>query len=109
MEGIDRLLKDIEKMKREQPKKVDKFLINQGNRLLGLTKERTPVDTGTLRNSWFMKKEKEQVIVYNLTEYANDVEFGTKDRYGAFMLTRSIKILDKYFEENFKNFFKGGL
>ena len=45
---FERVLKQIE---RESPKKLDNFLTKQAHKLVGETKQNTPVDTGTLRNS----------------------------------------------------------
>lgn len=106
MEGIDKLLKDLEKIKKEHPKEVDKFLTRQGNKLLRITKIRTPVDTGTLRNSWFMKKNKNEVIVYNIADYALEVEYGTIHKEGRFMLTKSVKDIENEFESDLRETFK---
>lgn len=106
MEGIDGLLKDLEKIKNKYPKEVDKFLTRQGNKLLKITKIRTPVDTGTLRNAWMMKKEKNKVTVFNIADYVLPVEYGTIHKAGRFMLTKSVKDIEDEFESDLKKTFK---
>lgn len=106
MEGINKLLKDIENIKNKYPKEVDRFLTRQGNKLLRITKLRTPVVTGTLRNSWFMKKNKNEVTVYNIADYVLAVEYGTKHFSGRFMLTKSVKDIENEFESDLKKTFK---
>lgn len=102
MEGINKLLKDIENIKNKYPKEVDRFLTRQGNKLLRITKLRTPVVTGTLRNSWFMKKNKNEVTVYNIADYVLAVEYFA----GRFMLTKSVKDIENEFESDLKKTFK---
>lgn len=69
-------------------------------RLIALTKEKTPVDTGHLRRSWAMgtveKVANEYVVtVSNNVEYASMVEYGHRNRNhtgwvpGRYMLTIS--------------------
>ena len=63
----------------------DRFLretvLELGNMLLGGVKERTPVDTGALRRTWFLSGVRQrgdvyEVELYNNTEYAPWVENG---------------------------------
>lgn len=69
-------------------------------RLIALTKEKTPTDTGNLKRNWAMgtvEKAGNQYIVtvLNNTEYATFVEYGHRNKYhtgwvpGRYMLTRS--------------------
>ena len=106
MEGIDKILKDLEKIKNNYPKEVERFLTKQGNKLLKITKVRTPVDTGTLRNAWMMKKSKNEVTVYNMADYVLPVEYGTIHKAGRFMLTKSVKDIEDEFERDLKDTFK---
>ena len=89
-------------------------------RELRSVKKLTPVDTNTLRRSWYVgdirKRGNEvEVTIYNNTNYGNYVEFGHRTRdhknwvTGKFMLTisereieREIeKIVDRHLEEAF--------
>ena len=52
-----------------------------GNMLLASTKQRTPVDTGQLRRTWFITSVRQrgdmfEIEIYNNTEYAPWVENG---------------------------------
>lgn len=69
-------------------------------RLIALTKDKTPVDTGLLRRSWAMgyveKVENEYIVtVSNNVDYASLVEYGHRNKYhtgwvrGKYMLTMS--------------------
>lgn len=69
-------------------------------RLIALTKDKTPVDTGNLRRNWAMgsveKLENEYVVtVLNNVDYASLVEYGHRNRNhtgwvrGRYMLTMS--------------------
>ena len=92
--------------------------------LMALVKEKTPVDTGTLRNRWVIKSNHkgDEYIVYiqNPMEYASYVEYGHRTRggkgwvKGAYMLTismaeiksKSIELLQKYIEKYLKELFE---
>ncbi|OQB15715.1 MAG: hypothetical protein BWY15_00428 [Firmicutes bacterium ADurb.Bin193] len=94
------------------------FLLEMALRALAKTKQRTPVDTGTLRNNWFVgqvrrKGDMLEVDIYNNIEYASHVEYGHKTRSGGFkegvfMCRLSIdeiqKELPKRWERAFKSF-----
>lgn len=95
---------------KELQQEFDNFLKNwvtkQGNILITKTKERTPVDTGNLRNSWDLGKYERQgatatIEVNNNAEYASFVEYGTPKRpnwkwgTGAHMLTKSLYEMDE--------------
>ena len=80
---------------------LERWMTKQGSILISQTKERTPVDTGNLRNSWSMGKYKKQgatatIEVNNSADYASFVEYGTPKRPnwkwgdGAKMLTKSL-------------------
>lgn len=89
-------------------------------RELRSVKKLTPVDTNTLRRSWYVgdirKRGNEvEVTIYNNTNYADYVEFGHRTRdhkkwvTGKFMLTISERqieaviesIVDRHLEEAF--------
>lgn len=83
IKGMDSWLDRIDKLKRDFPRETGNFLMKEAEIVVGDTKEETPVDTGTLRNSWFRETRKGltarkvfQQIVYNNTAYVNHVEYG---------------------------------
>jgi len=54
--------------------------------LMKRTKNRTPVDTGTLKSSWIIRG----LVLLNNTPYVKPVEFGTRYQPAQLMLTTSI-------------------
>ena len=89
-------------------------------RVVAKTKERTPVDTGALRESWQIGKVQGDGVnlsieILNGMEYASYVEWGRAARNGGwvdgrYMLTLSmneiIKQMPYRFERDFANFCK---
>lgn len=108
-EEFKRVLKQIE---RESPKKLDNFLTKQAHKLVGETKQNTPVDTGTLRNSWLVENEKMKKTVFSDVSYSAHVEYGHrtgKDKTnfvpGKFMLHNAVrKIEDEFYSDLDKKF-----
>lgn len=105
---FERVLKQIE---RESPKKLDNFLTKQAHKLVGETKQNTPVDTGTLRNSWLVEDEKMKKTVFTDVSYSAHVEYGhrTVNRInfvpGRFMLHNAVrKIEDEFYLDLNKKF-----
>ena len=77
IEGMDDWLKKIETLKKEFPKQTGRFLMMKAEEVIKETKENTPVDTGTLRNSWGrINGGKFKQIIFNNTTYANHIEYG---------------------------------
>lgn len=82
-------------------KLTEQVLLELANRVLRRTKQKTPVDTGTLRDNWFVGEvvrhgDYLEVEIYNPIEYAEFVEYGHRIPNGKFvsgqyMLTLSIK------------------
>lgn len=81
---------------------INDFLLKQALNALAKTKNNTPVDTGWLRENWFVGATKRngdsiEIVIYNNVEYASFVEYGhlTRDRQGwvngMFMCTIAIK------------------
>lgn len=102
---LDRLEKELLKQVQIKfPARIEQVLFDLANELVGATKVRTKVDTGTLRNAWrvsgIKKKGTEWSIeVYNNTPYAAAVEHGHETRNGGYvkgrkMLTISMKLLE---------------
>ena len=77
IEGMDSWIKKIETMKKEFPKETGRFLMKKANEVIRETKKLTPVDTGTLRNSWQrVNGGSFRQIIYNNTTYASHLEWG---------------------------------
>ena len=59
------------------------FLLEMGLRVLAKSKQRTPVQTGYLRNSWQLREitrsgNELEITLFNPVEYASYVEYGHK-------------------------------
>lgn len=102
------MLRDrLEKLQEADLKKFQEDMVKElAARLLRKAVKRTPVDSGWLRNGWFIggthyNNGMYEVEVYNNTEYASYVELGhrTKDHTGwvagRFMLLISEKELEQ--------------
>lgn len=85
IKGMKNLLKDLEKIQNNFPKKSRIFLDSLGNRVKAKAKIKVPVDTGELRNS--IKSEtisENEVKVYTNKDYALHIEYGHRTRGGGF-------------------------
>ena len=74
---------------------LEDFLLTEAYRVLAKGKPRTPVDTGFLRNSWYIgditwNGNSLQVEIGLSAEYASFQEFGTSRFDGKYMLTLSL-------------------
>lgn len=68
----------------------EEILLEIGERLKGLTKEKTPVDTGDLRGNWYLSGitwhgDTVELELYNNTEYAPFVEYGHAQEVGRYV------------------------
>ena len=76
LKGFKELDKILEEIKVKAPKSTEKFLMLQAEDLKKDVKELTPVDTGTLKNSWQRENGRRLTgkafsqIVFNMTNYA---------------------------------------
>lgn len=82
MEGMTEWLKKLEILKNDFPRETGQFLTMAANDVIKEIKNNPshPVDTGTLRGTWFKVGRKDravfQQIIYNNTSYAAHVEWG---------------------------------
>lgn len=90
-------VKALGETEKEFRKWLEQFLIRQAYRVLAKGKPRTPVDTGFLKNSWYVGDitwigNNLQVEIGLSAEYASYVEYDgiTRDYKGKYMLTISI-------------------
>lgn len=98
------------------PTFLHKFVIKQSLLLLAKTKQRTPVDTGLLRNSWSVGANGTTITIANDRDYASFIEYGTPARKkwkwagGAHMMQLSIEEIQaqmpKLFDEALEQYWK---
>ena len=82
LDEFEKMLVDAEKRQRGA---VNTFLKAEAEELLGAARDKTPVDTGALRESWGRSRPYRGIIrVGNTADYAAHVEYGyqQKKRWG---------------------------
>ena len=102
LEEFNERLKKLDKAYRDQF--IRQELIQGAMRTTGKAAERTPVDTGRLKGSWWFTQPTKisggyEIKILNRTEYASYVEFGHLLKSGKFypprfMLKKSINELE---------------
>ena len=124
LKGFKKFDKILDEIKTQAPKSTEKFLMLQAEEMVGDLKNKnkilTPVDTGTLKNSWQRENGKRLTgkkftqIVFNMTNYAAHVEYGhrigrskTKFVRGRFMLRTAVAMRQIKFYKDLKNFYGG--
>ena len=120
LKGFKELDKILDEIKTKAPQATERFLMLQAEDLKKDVKELTPVDTGTLKNSWQRENgrrltgKKFTQIVFNMTDYAAHVEYGhrigrskTKFVRGKFMLRTAVAMRQIKFYKDLKNFYGG--
>ena len=120
LKGFKEFDKILDEIKTKAPKSTEKFLMLQAEELKKDVKELTPVDTGTLKNSWQRENGKRLTgntfsqIVFSMTNYSHFVEYGhrigrnkTKFIRGRFMLRTAVAMRQIKFYKDLKNFYGG--
>ena len=120
LKGFKELDQILDEIKTQAPKSTERFLMLQAEELKKDVKDLTPVDTGTLKNSWQRENGKRLTgkkftqIVFNMTDYAAHVEYGhrigrskTKFVRGRFMLRTAVAMRQIKFYKDLKNFYGG--
>ena len=120
LKGFKELDKILDEIKTQTPKSTERFLMLQAEELKKDVKDLTPVDTGTLKNSWQRENGKRLTgkkftqIMFNMTDYAAHVEYGhrigrskTKFVRGRFMLRTAVAMRQIKFYKDLKNFYGG--
>lgn len=116
MNDFVKYTKEFKSMQADFEQFLKNWITKQGKILIEKTKARTPVDTGNLRNSWFLgnferQGTKAQIGINNNAEYASFVEYGTPARLnwkwadGAKMLTKSLYDIEQSMPEDFDKAF----
>ena len=120
LKGFKEFDKILDEIKTKAPQATERFLMLQAEELKKDVKELTPVDTGTLKNSWQRENGKRLTgktfsqIVFSMTNYAAHVEYGhrvgrskTKFVKGRFMLRTAVSMRQIKFYKDLKNFYGG--
>ena len=120
LKGFKEFDKILNEIKTKAPQATERFLMLQAEDLKKDVKNLTPVDTGTLKNSWQRESGKKITgkkftqIVFNMTNYAAHVEYGhrigrskTKFVRGRFMLRTAVAMRQIKFYKDLKNFYGG--
>lgn len=120
LKGFKEFDKILDEIKTKAPQATERFLMLQAEDLKKDVKELTPVDTGTLKNSWQRQNGKRLTgkafsqIVFSMTNYAAHVEYGhrigrskTKFVRGRFMLRIAVAMRQIKFYKDLKNFYGG--
>lgn len=120
LKGFKEFDKILDEIKTKAPQATERFLMLQAEELKKDVKNLTPVDTGTLKNSWQRENGKRLTgkkftqIVFNMTDYAAHVEYGhrigrskTKFVRGRFMLRTAVAMRQIKFYKDLKNFYGG--
>ncbi|WP_336182795.1 HK97 gp10 family phage protein [Fusobacterium polymorphum] len=120
LKGFKEFDKILDEIKIKAPQATEKFLMLQAEELKKDIKELTPVDTGTLKNSWQRENGKRLTgkafsqIVFSMTNYAAHVEYGhrigrnkTKFFRGRFMLRTAVAMRQIKFYKDLKDFYGG--
>ena len=77
IDGLDELVKALEKAESKIPNAKMQFLAKEAGVLRGRAIKKTPVDTGLLRGSWKQTPVKaNSVTIYNNVNYGIFVEHG---------------------------------
>ena len=120
LKGFKEFDKILDEIKTKAPQATERFLMFQAEELKKDVKDLTPVDTGTLKNSWQRENGKRLTgkafsqIVFNMTDYAAHIEYGhrigrskTKFVRGRFMLRTAVAMRQIKLYKDLKNFYGG--
>ena len=108
IEGLNELIRSLDKSSENYEKEAKKALNQVGMRLKAKVALKTPVDSGVLRKSWKYKtvSENEGILSTNV-KYAPYVEYGHRTRGGKsfvdgqYMLTKSVKEIEETMTSDF--------
>lgn len=82
-------------------KLTEQVLLELANRVLRRTKQKTPVDIGTLRRSWQVGEvvrhgDYLEIEIYNPVEYAEFVEYGHRQEPGRYVPALGKRLKQSY-------------
>ena len=105
IQGLDELVKSLDKTSSNYGKEAKKVLNKIGTRLKTKVSLKTPEDTGVLKKSWKYRTISEnEGILSNNVHYAPHVEYGHRTRgrksfvNGRYMLTKSVEEIESELE-----------
>ena len=108
IQGLNDLIKSLDKSSSNYGKEVNKVLKTVGMKLKAKVTLKTPVDTGVLRKSWRYKTISEnEGILSNNVHNAPHVEYGHRTRGGKslvdgqYMLGKSVKEIESELDKEF--------
>ena len=118
IQGLDSFIKTLDNASNNFNREGGKTLNKISQKLIAKVKLKTPVDSGTLRRSWRVKKEGDLArIIYNNVHYAPHIEYGHRTRGGKsfvdgqYMLTKSVREIEETMTSEFsvmiENLFNG--
>lgn len=117
MKDFNKYVEDFKSMENEFKDWLKTWMLKQGNILITAIKFRTPVDTGNLRDSWYLDNNVQingntaSVKFGDTAEYASIIEYGTPARPnwkwagGAHMMTISLAELQQKMPDAFDKAF----
>lgn len=83
LEGFEEIIERLNRIEKRKQQKINQFVAQEGDHLKSLVQDKTPVDTGLLRENWRRSRVVQGTTeVYNNVEYANHVEYGHRTRGG---------------------------
>ena len=101
IQGLNELIKSLDKSSSNYEKEAKKALNKIGIRLKTKVSSKTPKDTGVLKKSWKYKTISEnEGVLYTNVKYAPYVEYGHRTRggksfvNGRYMLAESVKEIE---------------
>ena len=101
IQGLNNFIRTLNNANNNFDEEVEKSLSSISQKLIAKVKLKTPVDSGTLRRSWRVKKEGDLArIIYNNIHYAPHIEYGHRTRGGKsfvdgrYMLTKSVQEIE---------------
>ena len=102
IEGLNELIRSLDKSSENYEKEAKKALKEIGMRLKAKVQLKTPIDSGVLKKSWKYKtiNKNEGVLSTNI-KYAPHVEYGHRTRGGKgfvdgrYMLTKSVEEIER--------------
>lgn len=102
VEGIDKVIENIDKYNDEIQNKIKQVLADGGMKIQTEAQNRAPVRTGALRASIEYKPNELQVEVVAGVDYASFVEFGTRFMEPQPFLTPAFELVAPQIERDIK-------
>ena len=112
IDGLDKLISDLEKASVKIPDAKRQFLAKEAGLIRSRAMKNTPVDTGLLRNSWKQTPPTDNsVTIFDNVFYAPFVEYGHRVKYFGKFTGKFVKgrhMLRNAIEQSKANFQQDG-